>query len=384
MPHQKGPITSTFTADWFLREGQGRELLGEWMKLTSARSQDQRRMLQANSHTFPTNAWIHKTTKGKESDRCDLCRTLWTAEGRFRTKKDLPEQTLGHIQHTCEALSAAHIDAHHQCWRLIHGELSRLAAPEWKFLCVSGEKCLQTIWDEITSEFKDIQYLNLTQETIWKEARSREMARPLTSGEDRRIKEGIPKETVVKESFLADAAGRNSGPPTRGQYDRDLLYFGTQKDVRRLRTIPRQGQEYSREPLNQYASLRSAISTVIQRQGWKVEQISFIMGARSVDKQDLSKNLKFFRVPEASIDSIYSKLAMRVFDVYTNTLKYMYIIRFSGGATMSEAFSDAQPTPLVVTSLTHTIDTLPKPEKFKRWKKESPEVKHKKKIKILR
>jgi hypothetical protein len=23
MPHQKGPITSTFTADWFLREGQG-------------------------------------------------------------------------------------------------------------------------------------------------------------------------------------------------------------------------------------------------------------------------------------------------------------------------------------------------------------------------
>ena len=32
MPHQRGPITSTFTVDWFLREGQGRELLGEWMK----------------------------------------------------------------------------------------------------------------------------------------------------------------------------------------------------------------------------------------------------------------------------------------------------------------------------------------------------------------
>jgi hypothetical protein len=34
MPHQKGPITSTITADWFLRKGQGRELLGEWMKMT--------------------------------------------------------------------------------------------------------------------------------------------------------------------------------------------------------------------------------------------------------------------------------------------------------------------------------------------------------------
>ncbi len=67
MSHQKGPITSTFTVDWFLREGQGRELLGEWMKKTAVRSQDQRRMLQANSHTFPTNSWIQRITKGRES-----------------------------------------------------------------------------------------------------------------------------------------------------------------------------------------------------------------------------------------------------------------------------------------------------------------------------
>ncbi len=34
---------------------------------------------------------------------------LWIAEGRFRTEKELPEQTLGHIQHTCEAfISSAH------------------------------------------------------------------------------------------------------------------------------------------------------------------------------------------------------------------------------------------------------------------------------------
>jgi hypothetical protein len=69
MPHQKGPITSTFTTDWFLREGQEREVLGEWMKMTSVRSQDQKRMLQANSHAFPTNSWIHKITKARESDR---------------------------------------------------------------------------------------------------------------------------------------------------------------------------------------------------------------------------------------------------------------------------------------------------------------------------
>jgi len=121
--HQKGPITSTYTADWFLGEEQGRELLGEWMKMTSVRSPDQRRMLQANSYTFPTNAWIHKITKRKESDRCDLCKALRITEDRFTTGEDLPKQDLGHIHHTCETLSAPHTDAHDQCWRLIHGEL---------------------------------------------------------------------------------------------------------------------------------------------------------------------------------------------------------------------------------------------------------------------
>jgi hypothetical protein len=75
------------------------------------------------------------------------------------------------------------------------------------------------------------------------------MAHPLTPGEDTRIKEGDPKRDSREGKFLADAAGRNNGPPALDQYDRDLLYFGSQKDVRRLRTIPRQGQEYSREPV---------------------------------------------------------------------------------------------------------------------------------------
>ena len=83
----------------------------------------------------------------------------------------------------------------------IHGELARLAAPGWKFLCVSGEKSLQTIWDDITSDFEDMHYLNLTQETVWNAARDREMARPLTPVERRKIEEGTPREAVLQESF---------------------------------------------------------------------------------------------------------------------------------------------------------------------------------------
>jgi hypothetical protein len=79
-------------------------MLGEWMKMTSVRSQDQRRMMETNSHTFPTNDWICKITKRKESDKFDLCKTLQWSEGRFTTEEDLPKQDLGHIQHTCEVL----------------------------------------------------------------------------------------------------------------------------------------------------------------------------------------------------------------------------------------------------------------------------------------
>jgi hypothetical protein len=95
-----------------------------------------------------------------------------------------------------------------------------------------------------------------------------------------------------------------------------------------------------------------------------------------VNKQDLSKNLKFFNVMETSIQSIYSKLAMRVFDVYANILKCMYSTRFRGGSTRSETSPEDQPTPIVVTPLIRTIHTS-RPDKYKRRRKESHEAKDK-------
>jgi hypothetical protein len=68
------------------------------MKMTSVRSSDQRRILQATSHIFPSNDWIHRITKGTESNKCDLYKALRLTEGRFTTEEDLPKQDLGHIQ----------------------------------------------------------------------------------------------------------------------------------------------------------------------------------------------------------------------------------------------------------------------------------------------
>ncbi len=68
----------------------------------------------------------------------------------------------------------------------------------------------------------------------------------------------------------------------------------------------------------------------MQRQGWKVEQVSFIAGTRSLNKEELKKNLAYFEVPSGSVEPIRAKLVMKIFDEYANILKGMYSIRFNG------------------------------------------------------
>ncbi len=187
-------------------------------------------------------------------------------------------------------------------------------------MCVSSEKCLQTIWNDITSDFEDVQYLNLTQDMIWNAARTREMGRPLTPVEQKKIREGVPRETVMQESFWRMRPdGIAVLPPTGNKTGT----FCILEHKRMSDCCEHYLARAKKTADNQYASLCSAIGTVIQRQDWKVGQVSFITGATSVDKQDFRKSLKFFGVPEASISSIYSKLAMRTFDVYANILKCM-------------------------------------------------------------
>ena len=96
---------------------------------------------------------------------------------------------------------------------------------------------------------------------------------------------------------------------------------------------------------NQYASLRRALGETIQRQGWRVEQISFITGSRSLNEDDLRKKLKFFQVPEASIEVIGSKLALRIFDEYANILRCMYSTRYRGGPSGTRSSTEGPKIP---------------------------------------
>jgi hypothetical protein len=55
----------------------------------------------------------------------------------------------------CLKSTESHTVVHHKWWRLIHGELVRLDSTEWRFMYISGEKKLDTIWKELTEEFEE-------------------------------------------------------------------------------------------------------------------------------------------------------------------------------------------------------------------------------------
>ena len=57
----------------------------------------------------------------------------------------------------------------------------------------------------------------------------------------------------------------------------------------------------------------------MQRQGWRVEQVSVVTGVWSLNEEELKKNLAYFKVPSTSVETIHAKLAMKIFDEYVST-----------------------------------------------------------------
>ena len=87
-----------------------------------------------------------------------------------------------------------------------------------------------------------------------------------------------------------------------------------------------------------------------------MRQRSFIAGARSLNEKDLHDNLAYFKVPQAGIESIRSKLAFKIFDEYANILKGMYSTRFNGipkdkGGHNQRDTAPSGPSPPLITSL---------------------------------
>ncbi len=87
-----------------------------------------------------------------------------------------------------------------------------------------------------------------------------------------------------------------------------------------------------------------------------MSQRSFLAGARSLNEKELQENLAYFKVPQAGIESIRSKLAFKIFDEYVNILKDMHSTRFNGRPKDSDVYAQTDsapggPMPPLITSL---------------------------------
>ena len=67
-----------------------------------------------------------------------------------------------------------------------------------------------------------------------------------------------------------------------------------------------------REEEAQYVSLRSALTKTIQHHGWMVEQVSFVEEARSLNEEELKKNLEYLKVPSGRVEPNRTKPDMKL------------------------------------------------------------------------
>ena len=169
---------------------------------------------------------------------------------------------------------------HHRCWRLIHGELSRLESSDWRFICIDNEKSFRTVWTELAQEFPEV-FNHYVEQTLWNTARDSELQRPLTRAETVRRQQGISHEQIAEDRLWnkrPDGIAFKMPTDTKSgvicQLEFQRMSDVTSHYIVRARSVV----------MAQYESLRLALGKTMQRSGWVVHQRSFIAGARSLNE----------------------------------------------------------------------------------------------------
>jgi hypothetical protein len=114
-PH-KTPITSTWTADFLVREGEGHKSVGDWLRDKAVSWKARRRLLQTNAGVFPCEARLQRW--GQHPDGiCELCKRC--RELGLKLLGGRPVRgTTGHLQNSvCRLQAPAATGAHNACFQ---------------------------------------------------------------------------------------------------------------------------------------------------------------------------------------------------------------------------------------------------------------------------
>jgi hypothetical protein len=138
-PHTT-PVTTTWTADFLTREGEGRKALGDWLHDKLIPWKAHRCLLQTNSGTFPCESLLQKW--GKHSDGiCGLCKRC--REMGLGLLGGKPARgTTGHLQsRVCRLQAPSAIGAHNQCFQQVQEDMRKVRSTckDWDFVSKGTE-----------------------------------------------------------------------------------------------------------------------------------------------------------------------------------------------------------------------------------------------------
>ena len=137
-----------WAAEFLLRGGESREILGSWIRSGKVPEAKKRRVKQVITCSFPCGKWLHRIG-ARASPKCELCRR--EREARGASIDSLPQETVAHIQSAgCNLQKKSVIGAHNHCWKYLIGAISTHGEANRSLEILGGDKDrqLHTLWKE--------------------------------------------------------------------------------------------------------------------------------------------------------------------------------------------------------------------------------------------
>ena len=286
------PHTSTWVADFLIRESESREELGKWLSNMNIPWHRRRHMIQAVAGTFPCNAWLKKIGRHATGE-CDLCKRLWWKKVLGCGAPDtVPQETLGHIQSAyCLGQQEVVTEAHNRCRDFI---LS-IAAKASGNVIASGqpEADMETLWQNSAC---------LQQLGSWITVAN---AAVNASGQN------SPNDQT--EAQIAALSRRRFDGVITNAPQREVIILEVKRTSDRSPDYWREGQRRAHE---QYGNLIQALRDILQPKGWTLKFVPIVVGTKSINIAEWNKGMEDLRVPEGQRDKARQQCMQILLDAH--------------------------------------------------------------------
>lgn len=314
--NRQTPAATTWAAEFLLREGESREILGQWMNAKHVNDRSRRRATQVITSSFPCGKWLHKIG-ARSSPKCELCMRRMTSD--CEGTEAIPDETVAHIQSAgCALQKKSVIGAHNTCWKFLLGAITKHGSAKRDLEVIGGER--------------DRQLTSLWQETAIGEIlpwdRVEETAEMMLNTETR-CEDDVKKEQQVDQEeedwnhYNEVIFGKRRPDAVGIDWANNVIFVMEFKRVSDQRRCYRsRGEERaSKQHDVLIRSLEKVALEMYGEGGWKVKLLVFVGGTSgSVHTKTLNDNLKELQVVESKHQTIRKGLVWELLNAQDRVL----------------------------------------------------------------